>query len=644
MAAPTEDFLRLIPQEYARRHLLLSGGRAAESNSSANGSAPTGELAEVVLTCDQTPALAVHNVGVRLKRRVVTRSTPGGGEEIAAAIDLAYARYATSADRPHDDLHEPRIVIEAPAHGDESGIAAAMREAERDLLSTHGKSQVVRLVDLIFFDALRLGASDVHIQPLRDRVLVRYRLDGALHTVRELPGGSSTASAMVSRVKVMAHLDVAERRAPQDGHASVTIGQARSTATNTTLYSKASTSAASREEAREVGEGGRRVDLRVSTLPSTYGERVVVRLLDASRSPHLKSFVALGMPKGVERRYLEQVSRTSGIVLSTGPTGSGKTTTLYTTLAWISETNAGSNITSDRGAEHEDAPDRAQASSTSSSSPSSLRGSVPSSLSSPSSPSSLRGSAPSSPSSCELNIMTIEDPVEYDLGGVLIAREAHESNPVTSSAAGSQTGSALAHRAASHSSGLAISQTQVDPKKNVTFATGLRHILRQDPDVIMVGEIRDEETARIAVQASLTGHLVLSTLHTGDAASAVARLLDLGVEPFLVSSSLSAVLAQRLVRTVHRSCEGRGCEACLGSGLKGRTGIFELLVVDSAIRELINSRASANIIKDAACRDGGGGGGTVTLADAGRRLVEQGITTPTEVARVIDMTEEPPQA
>ena len=218
--------------------------------------------------------------------------------------------------------------------------------------------------------------------------------------------------------------------------------------------------------------------------------------------------------------------------------------------------------------------------------------------------------------------MTIEDPVEYDLAGVLIAPPPSAGGSPSNSPARNHTG-------------LAISQTQVDPKKNVTFVTGLRHILRQDPDVIMVGEIRDEETARIAVQASLTGHLVLSTLHTSDAASAVARLLDLGVEPFLVASSLSAVLAQRLVRTRHAACGGQGCTVCLHSGLKGRTGIFELLVVDSAIRELIGERASASLIKDAACR-----GGTVTLRDAGRTLVEDGITTQTEVARVIDMTEE----
>jgi general secretion pathway protein E len=368
----------------------------------------------------------------------------------------------------------------------------------------------------------------VHIQPVRDRTLVRYRLDGALHTVRELPG--SLASSVVSRIKVMARLDVAERRSPQDGRATVTVGGSGGP------------------------QSGRRVDLRISILPSTYGERVVLRLLDPSRSPHLLNFSALGMPSEVERRYLAQVSRTSGIVLSTGPTGSGKTTTLYTTLAWLSATNAGGQS---------------------------------------------RG--------CELNMMTVEDPVEYDL------------------ATGGGGGGA----------GLSVSQTQVDSKKGVTFVTGLKHILRQDPDVIMVGEVRDEETARIAVQASLTGHLVLSTLHTSDAASAVARLLDLGVEPFLVSSSLSAVLAQRLVRTRHAACAGAGCPECVGTGFKGRTGVFELLVMDGPIREMVCRRTSAMDIKAAAQR-----GGMVTLREAGERLIASGATTREEVGRVIDALDE----
>jgi general secretion pathway protein E len=275
---------------------------------------------------------------------------------------------------------------------------------------------------------------------------------------------------------------------------------------------------------------------------------VRISRLDPARSAYLLSFSGLGMPPDVEQRYLAQVSKTSGIVLSTGPTGSGKTTTLYTTLAWVSATNAGGLA---------------------------------------------RG--------CELNMMTVEDPVEYDLSA----------------------------------SNLAVSQTQVDPKKNVTFATGLRHILRQDPDVIMVGEIRDEETARIAVQASLTGHLVLSTLHTNDAASAIARLIDLGVEPFLVASSLASVLAQRLVRRMHAPCRGMGCPECLGTGYKGRTAVFELLVLDGALRDLVTRRAPATEIKAAAQAKG-----MVTLREAGAQLVRAGVTSAEEVTRVIEAIEE----
>jgi general secretion pathway protein E len=262
------------------------------------------------------------------------------------------------------------------------------------------------------------------------------------------------------------------------------------------------------------------------------------------------------------------VNRASGIVLSTGPTGSGKTTTLYATLAWLS-----SHFEADRTG-----------------------------------------------SGCELNMMTVEDPVEYDLSAISAIMR------------GSNTGQRSSN---GPRGGGAISQTQVDPKKNVTFATGLRHILRQDPDVIMVGEIRDEETARMAVQASLTGHLVLSTLHTNDAAGAVARLLDLGVEPFLVASSLSAVLAQRLVRRVHAPCAGGGCDECLGTGFKGRLGVFELLTVDAAIRGLITQRAAADRIKAAAQH-----GGMVSLREAGEALVARGLTTLAEVGRVIDLLDE----
>ncbi|MBX3377514.1 MAG: type II/IV secretion system protein [Phycisphaeraceae bacterium] len=501
--APSAHFLNTIPHEFARRHLVLSAG----------GDGTT----ERLRIAEHTKPWIVHNVGVALGRPVTTEVCPG--ECIAAAIDVAYANRES---QPED----------APIPVDVTGdLDRALRDAESDLLNTQGKAPSVKLVDLILFEALLKGASDVHLQPLRGRTLVRYRLDGVLHTARELP--SSLAASVTSRVKVMARLDVAEQRAPQDGRATVSIGGGDSG-----------------------GPDSRRIDLRISSLPSTYGERVVLRLLDPSRSPHLKSFAALGMPELIERRYLAQANRTSGIVLSTGPTGSGKTTTLYATLAWLSTLHSGS-----------------------------------------------RGGG------CELNMMTIEDPVEYDL-----------STPPKAGAPG-----------------LSISQTQVDPRKNVTFAAGLRHILRQDPDVIMIGEVRDQETAKIAVQASLTGHLVLSTLHTSDAASAVARLIDLSVEPFLVASSLSAVLAQRLVRTVHPECSGAGCELCLGSGYKGRTGVFELLVMDAAIRDLVCRRASAIEIKDTAQR-----AGMVTLREAGQALIRDGYTTAAEVTRIIEAVEEEP--
>ena len=531
-AEPSPEFLSKIPHEFARRHLILSCGI-------------DGAGAELLTIAPTTRPLAVHNAGVRLGRPVRTKVEEP--ETLAAAIDKAYSESrppsatsstgasATSGDLsfvagflPPSPTGGPAVTLEGSIDV-ERDLKDILAASEQDLLATSGKAPVVRLVDLLVFEALMRSASDVHIQPVRDKTLVRYRLDGSLHTVRELPG--SLASAVVSRVKVMARMDVAEQRAPQDGRASVSIG-----------------SGGGGGGGGGGASSGRRVDLRISTLPNTFGERVVIRLLDPSRSPHMSSLAALGMPEKVNQEYVKQIAKTSGIVLSTGPTGSGKTTTLYATLAFITSTNSGA---------------------------------------------SARG--------CELNMMTVEDPVEYDLSG----------------------------------SGLSISQTQVDSKKNLTFATGLRHILRQDPDVIMVGEIRDEETARIAVQASLTGHLVLSTLHTNDAASAIARLIDLDVEPFLVASSLSAVLAQRLVRRVHPPCTGQGCKECLNTGYKGRMGVFELLTLDSRIKQMVSDRRPAGDIKAAAEK-----AGMITLKAAGLKLVEQGVTTREELARVIEAVDE----
>jgi general secretion pathway protein E len=532
-SGPSAEFLDRIPHEFARRHLVLSAGMANDTTTNA----------ESLLVASTTPPWIVHNVAAILGREVQARIEPA--ESIAAAIDGAYAarerasalRASEDAGPTHDDV--PRVRIEGS--GDvEADLRDAMAQTESDLLSTSGKAPAVRLVDLILFEALLKNASDVHLQPTRGGTLVRYRLDGVLHTVRQLSPGA--AASVASRIKVMSRLDVAEQRMPQDGRASVSIGGVGGV--NGAL-------------------GGRRVDLRISVLPSTYGERIVIRLLDPARSAYLLNFGALGMPPAMEREYLRLAGRASGIVLATGPTGSGKTTTLYTTLAWLSSSNAGSLA---------------------------------------------RG--------CELNMMTIEDPVEYDLN----------------------SGSQSVGGGAGGGGGLAVSQTQVDPKKNVTFAAGLRHILRQDPDVIMVGEIRDAETARIAVQASLTGHLVLSTLHTSDAASAVARLIDLSVEPFLVASSLSGVLAQRLVRLLHEPCAGAGCEGeggCSQTGYKGRTAVFELLVLDAELRELVTRRATAGEIK--ACAQAKG---MVTLKEAGETLARAGQTTMEELARVIEGIDE----
>lgn len=491
---PSDEFLRLISHDFARLHLILSEGVTNDE--------------ELLLVAPSTDLLAAHNAGTRLGR--IVRCREADGEDLARWIDEAYerARSNIAAEDDHEELGAP---MDADA-----AIREASEVSDRDLLSTDGKGPIVKLVDALLFEALSRSASDLHIQPLAENTLVRMRVDGVLRVVRELP--VSVTPAVISRIKVMGRMDIAERRVPQDGRSTVTVGQR--------------------------GSGGRSIDLRISSLPTSFGERVVIRLLDTDRGRDMQDLASLGMPADIEPRFLERAGRAHGMVLLTGPTGSGKTTTLYTTLRWIAARGDG-----------------------------------------------------------ELNVMTVEDPIEYELSG----------------------------------DGVAISQAQVNTKKGVTFASGLRHILRQDPDVIMVGEIRDAETARIAIQSSLTGHLVFSTLHTNDAPSAVTRLVDLGLERFLVASSLSAVLAQRLVRRTHDDCRGSGCSDCFETGYKGRTGLFELLTVDEDLRQRISTGATASQIRVAARENG-----MRTLREDGQRLLRMNVTSRQEVERVtVDLDDDP---
>ena len=372
--------------------------------------------------------------------------------------------------------------------------------AVEDLLDAQDEAPIIRLINALLSQAVREGASDIHIEPYESASTVRFRRDGMLRDVAHPHRGLH--AALASRIKVMANLDIAEKRLPQDGRIGIRLA-------------------------------GRKIDVRVSTLPTAHGERVVLRLLDQGGAR--LGLAALGMAEEARTRFATLLEQQHGILLVTGPTGSGKTTTLYAALQTM------------------DARQR--------------------------------------------NIVTVEDPVEYDLPGV--------------------------------------GQTQVNPRIQLSFARALRSILRQDPDVIMIGEIRDLETAQIAIQASLTGHLVLATLHTNDAPSAVTRLVDMGIEPYLLASTLRGVLAQRLVRRLCPQCatDGAaatgGCAACGHTGYDGRTGIYELLVVDAPLAQLIHERADEARLR-AECR----ARGTRSLFDDGMRLVAAGITSREEVLRV----------
>lgn len=405
-------------------------------------------------------------------------------QALAQRISAAYAQGESSA---------ASVVSEVESDADLSRIMQELPAVE-DLLETSDDAPIIRMLNALLTQAARDGASDIHIEPYERHSSVRFRVDGTLREV--VTPNRALHAALISRLKIMADLDISEKRLPQDGRISLRLGT-------------------------------RAIDVRVSTLPSAHGERAVLRLLDKSESK--LSLESVGMQGEVLARFEKLIGQPHGIILVTGPTGSGKTTTLYAGLQRLDATQS--------------------------------------------------------------NIMTVEDPIEYELAGV--------------------------------------GQTQVNAKIDLTFAKALRAILRQDPDVIMIGEIRDFETAQIAIQASLTGHLVLATLHTNDAASAITRLTDMGVEPFLLSSSLLGVLAQRLVRKYCSHCHGAGCEHCGHTGYAGRTGVFELLVTDEAIRAQIHGQAAEADIRQAALASG-----MTLMRDDGERLIAAGITSREEVLRV----------
>ena len=419
-----------------------------------------------------------------LRKHPVQQLLPLDAHGMAQRISAAYAQGESSA---------ATVVSEVESDADLSRMMQELPAVE-DLLETADDAPIIRMLNALLTQAARDGASDIHIEPYERHSSVRFRVDGTLREV--VQPNRALHAALISRLKIMADLDISEKRLPQDGRISLRLGT-------------------------------RAIDVRVSTLPSAHGERAVLRLLD--KSSGTLSLESVGMQGDTLQRFTSLIAQPHGIVLVTGPTGSGKTTTLYAALSRLDATQS--------------------------------------------------------------NIMTVEDPIEYELPGV--------------------------------------GQTQVNSKIDLTFAKALRAILRQDPDVIMIGEIRDFETAQIAIQASLTGHLVLATLHTNDAASAVTRLTDMGVEPFLLSSSLLGVLAQRLVRKTCGHCHGKGCEHCGHTGYAGRTGVFELLTTTDAIRAQIHNQASEADIRAAALTDG-----MQLMRDDGERLIAAGITSREEVLRV----------
>jgi general secretion pathway protein E len=490
--APLADFVTSVPIAFARRHRIL---------------ALTDDRGRELLAIGDPASLEQIQIVSRFLNRALDPILVPS-DVVLAAINDAYQKRTGQAQAMIETLDRNEVLDELHR-----------LSSREDLLDNASRAPVIKLVNLILFEAVKAGASDVHVQPYEDRLMLRTRIDGVLYDNFQLP--KNVQEEVISRVKVMGRMNIAEKRLAQDGRATVQVGD-------------------------------RMIDLRIASLPTSFGERIVVRLLD--KSARLYELSDLGMDAVSLVRFRKLISAEHGLILVTGPTGSGKSTTLYAALKQIN--------------------------------------------------------------SKEKNVITLEDPIEYQLDG--------------------------------------ISQTQVSDKKGMTFASGLRSVLRQDPDVIMVGEIRDRDTATMAIQSALTGHLVFSTLHTNDAASAVTRLLDLGIEPYLVASSLVAVLAQRLVRRVCADCGkeyaptaselrwlgvdasrasnlrlGAGCAVCRHTGYRGRLGTFEMIVIDEGIRRLIQSRATASEIRDAAIRSG-----TRLLRDDGIEKILAGITTTSEVERV----------
>jgi general secretion pathway protein E len=489
------ELINQLPINFAKRCLMLPVAREGDT--------------VVVATADPASLGPLDDVRLLLRKPIRVMVAPG--PVIVDAINRAYDMASGSASELMDGLDEERL-----------DLMATDLDEPRDLLESDDEAPIIRLVNSLLFQAAKDRASDIHIEPFERDLAVRFRIDGILYDILSPP--KRFQPVIISRVKIMAGLNIAEKRLPQDGRIRIRLA-------------------------------GKDIDIRVSIVPTAFGERVVMRLLDkATTVLQLEELGLAGMKLDLVHKLIKQ---SHGILLVTGPTGSGKTTTLYAALSKIN--------TNDK------------------------------------------------------NIITIEDPVEYQLHG--------------------------------------IGQIQVNPKIELTFASGLRSILRQDPDVIMVGEIRDLETAEIAIQAALTGHLVFSTLHTNDSFGAMTRLLDMGIEPFLVSSSVMAVMAQRLVRRVCSSCRepyqptreemeelgiapqrlmgktiyklGQGCVQCKRTGYRGRTGIHELLVVDDEVRTLVMKSADAATIRRAATARG-----MNTLREDGADKVVEGMTTIEEILRV----------